>query len=221
MIPESFIDWAYHGRGELIRRQAMGEDVPSHEIFLGFTRHNPAIVSIGPEGLNASIKGVGYIPKPEYLHETLDAYMEHIERGLTHDYFREGLKLLMRLIYGRGCKGRIDFTRFGCLELALGHTWGNLQTDPAVTLLFYQPPQISYEIRGRAEIHQEGSVYHRLINAQHDVYHQPRVENWVNRPAYIFVIEEIYDNSATEEGFGNRVYDRMAHKKGITRRDSK
>jgi hypothetical protein len=118
MIPESFIHWAYHGRAELIRRQAIEEDVPSHEIFLGFTRHNPAVVSNGPEGLNASIKGVGYIPKPEYLQETLDAYMEHIQRGWRDGYVREGLKLLMRLIYGKGCKERIDFTRFGSLELA-------------------------------------------------------------------------------------------------------
>jgi hypothetical protein len=206
MIPESFIHWAYYDRGDLIRRQAMGEDIPSHEIFLGFTRHNPAVVSYGPEGLNASIKGVGYIPKPEYLQETLDAYMEHIRRGWRDDYFKEGLKLLMRLIYGKDCKERIDFTRFGSLELALGHTWGNLQTNPVVTLLFYQPPEISYEIRGKAEIHEEGSVYHRLINAQHDVYHQPHVESWNNRPAYIFIIEEIYDNSATEEGFGSPIY---------------
>jgi hypothetical protein len=205
-IPESFIHWAYHERGQLIRRQATGEDVPSHEIFLGFTRHNPAVVSYGPKGLNASVKGVGYLPKPQYLQETLDAYMKHIQRGWRDEYFREGLRLLMRLIYGKGCKERIDFTRFGSLELALGHTWKNLQSNPVVTLLFYQPPEISYEIRGRAEIHEEGSVYHRLINAQHDVYHQPHVESWVHRPAYLFVIEEIYDNSATEEGFGNRVY---------------
>ncbi len=195
--------------------------MPSHEIFLGFTRHNPAIVSKGPEGLNTSVKGVGYIPKAEYLQETLDAYMEHIQGGLTDSYFTDGLKLLMRLIYGKGCKERIDFTRFGCLELALGHTWGNLQADPEVTLLFYQPPKVSYEIRGRAEIHQEGSVYHRLINAQHDVYHEPHVEHWVSRPAYLFVIEEIYDNSATEDGFGNRVYNQMADKKRMTRRNPK
>lgn len=206
MIPESFIQWAYHGRGELIRRQAMGEEVPDHEIFLGFTRHNPAIVSYGPEGLNASVKGVGFIPKPEYLDETLNAYMKHIQRGWRDGYFEEGLKLLMRLIYGRGCKKRIDFTRLGSLELALGHTWGNLQSNPTVTLLFYQPPEISYEIRGRAEIHQEGSIYHRLINAQHDVYHRPHVESWVRRPAYLFIIEEIYDNSSTDEGFGTRIY---------------
>ena len=206
MIPESFIRWAYHDRGEMILRQAMEEDVPGHEIFLGSTRHNPAVVSFGPEGLNASIKGVGYIPKPEYLQETLDAYMEHIQRGWRDGYFREGLNLLVSLIYGKDCRERIDFTRFGSLELALGHTWGNLQVDPAVTLLFYQPPEISYEIRGRAEIHEEGSMYHRLINAQHDVYHQPHVESWKNRPAYIFIIDEIYDNSATDEGFGNRIY---------------
>ena len=49
-------------------------------------------------------------------------------------------------------------------------------------------------------------MYHRLINAQHDVYHQPHVESWTNRPAYIFIIDEIYDNSATDEGFGNHIY---------------
>ena len=59
MIPEAFLKWAYDGRAALIRRQAEGERVAPHEIFLGFTRHNPAVVSDGPAGLNASIGGVG------------------------------------------------------------------------------------------------------------------------------------------------------------------
>lgn len=56
MIPGAFLKWAYQGRAALIRRQAEGERVPPHEIFLGFTRHNPAVVSYGPAGLNASIE---------------------------------------------------------------------------------------------------------------------------------------------------------------------
>jgi hypothetical protein len=206
MIPDAFLKWAYQGRAALIRRQAEGERVPPHEIFLGFTRHNPAVVSYGPAGLNGSIKGVGYIPKLEFVQETLDAYLEHIGRGWRDGYSDEGLQLLMRLLYGKGCQERIDFSRLGSLELAKDHTWDNLRANPVVTLLFYQPPAVSFEVRGRAEIHEEGSIYHRLINAQHDVYHQPHPKGWPKRPAYLFLIEEIFDNSASPEGFGRRIF---------------
>ncbi len=205
-LPAEFIRWLYEERAHLIRRQAEGEAVPAHEIFLGFTRHSPAVVSWGPAGLNASIKGVGFIPKEEYLEETLSAYLEHIRRGWREGYSREGLFLLMRLLYGEGCAERIDFTRLGTLELARGHSWENFQANPTATLLFFQPPATSYEVRGRVEIHQEGSIYHTLLNAQHDVYHRPRPEEWPKRPAYVFTIEEIYDNSATRDGFGRRIY---------------
>ena len=184
-IPEAFINWAYEGRAELIRRQAEGQAVAPNDMYLGFTRHNPGVVSHGPAGLNASIKGIGYIPRPEYVEETLDAYLAHIRRGWREGYGQDGLRLLMRVLYGEGCRERIDFSRLGSLELALDHTWTNLRADPAVTLLFYQPPMISYEVRGRAEIHEEGSRYHLLLNAQHDVYHEPHPERWAGRPAYI------------------------------------
>ena len=205
-LPEEFIRWMYHGRAELIRRQAEGEQVPAHEIFLGFTRHNPAVVSYGPAGLNASIKGVGFVPRPEYLQETLAAYLEHIHRGWREGYSQEGLQLLMRFLYGPGCAERLDFFRLGSLELARDHSWTNYRTNPTATLLFYQPPAVSYEVRGHVEIHEAGSIYHTLVNAQHDVYHQPHEAGWNERPAYIFTIEEVYDNSATKKGFGRRVY---------------
>jgi len=111
----------------------------------------------------------------------------------------------MRLLYAPGCLERLDLRLFGSLELALGHTWANLQADPSVTLLFYEPPAVSFEVRGRAEIHGEGSLYHRLINAQHDVYHQPHPERWAKRPAYLIAIDEVFDNSASSEGFGTRL----------------
>lgn len=206
VIPDSFIQWAYHQRADLIRRQAEGQEVPPHEIFLGFCRHTPAIVSYGPAGLNASIKGVGFLPKAAYLQETLDAYLAHIEAGWREGYSQAGLHILMRLLYGEGCADRIDFLKFGTLELARDHTWKNFRANPTATLLFYQPPVVSFEVRGKVEIHEQGSPYHLLINAQHDVYHQPAVERWPSRPAYVFCIEEIYDNSARQTGFGRRIY---------------
>ncbi len=205
-IPENFIRWAYHERARLIRRQAAGEAIEPNEVFLGFSRHTPAIVSSGPAGLNASIKGVGFLPKNEYLQATLEAYLQHIATGWREGYSEDGLQLLMDLIYGENCQDRIDFTHFGTLELARAHTWQNLQADPQVTLLFYQPPAISFEVRGRAAIHTEGSPYHQLINAQHDVYHHPNPQGWKDRPAYVFTIEEIFDNSVSPKGFGTQIF---------------
>lgn len=148
----------------------------------------------------------GVFPRPEYVQETLDAYLQNIQRGWRDGYGQDGLGLLMRLLYGKGGTERIDFARFGSLELALHHTRINLRADPTVTLLFFRPPGTSDAVRGRAEIHEEGSIYHRLINAQHDIYHQPDPKRWSQCPAYLCTIEEIYDNSVTPQGFGKRIY---------------
>lgn len=204
-IPDEFIQWAYRERATLIQRQAREEEIPDHEIFLGFCRHTPAVVSNGPAGLNASIKGVGYVPKPEYLEAVLEVYLKHIETGWSDRYGLNGLNLLVQWLYGDGCQERIDFTRFGTLELARDHTWVNLRADPRATLLFYQPPMVSYEVRGHVEIYEEGSLFHRLLNAQHDVYHRPNPARWKDRPAYIFIIEEIFNNSVGPRGFGKRI----------------
>ncbi len=205
-IPAIFRRWAYEERAALIRRQAEGERVPAHEIFLGFTRHNPAVITHGSAGLNGSIKGVGFVPRPEFIDETLELFLNHIQRGWRMGYSQEGLQLLMRTLYGQGCCDRLDLTVFGSLELAQKHTYRNLAENRDVTLLFFEPPATSFEVRGRAEILHEGNKYHRLLNAQHDVYHMPRPDLWSERPAYLFHIQEIFDNSGTPDGFGTLIF---------------
>ena len=94
---------------------------------------------------------------------------------------------------------------FASLELAKKHSWKNVQENNQVTLLFFEPPAVSFEVRGHVEVVQEGNKYHKLINAQHDVYHEPNPEGWKSRPAYIFLIDEIYNNSVSKQGFGTRM----------------
>ena len=72
------------------------------------------------------------------------------------------------------------------------------------TYIFYQPPMISYELRGKITIDDDG-IYKKFVNAQHDVYHFPKMDKWDNRPALIFHIEEIFDNSAGKNGFGTKL----------------
>ena len=203
-FPQQFMRWAYIERGETIKQYAKGE-LSEQELLGEFLRHTPVLVTYGPAGLNASVKGVGLIPRPEHLETTLETYLEHINQGWHEEYTKKGLNILQQTIYSNNCE-IIDPTKLGMLEMAKKHTWLNLRSNPRATLLFYQPPNTSYELRGQVEIHEEGSIYHKLLNAQHDTYHKPNPKQWPNRPAYIFKIQEIYDNSPTGKGFGTRIY---------------
>jgi hypothetical protein len=74
---QSFFNWSYKTRANTVLKLFNGEEISNEKMFLSFTSHNPAMVSNGTAGLNASIKGVGFVPKPEFMEETLEAYMNH------------------------------------------------------------------------------------------------------------------------------------------------
>lgn len=209
---DRFFYWAYKTRADIVNQLLKGEDISKEKVFLSFCSHTPAFVSHGPDGLNAAIKGVGFVPKPQYLEETLEVYLKHINsyNADDNDYSQRGLAVLAKHLYAPEMLHRIDFNKLGSLELAKKHSWNNYRSNPEATLIFYQPPSISYEVRGRIEIADEKisgkrEVYQQLINAQHDVYHGPdKTKNDLN-PAYIFNIEEVWDNSASKDGFGNKL----------------
>lgn len=209
---ESFFNWAFKTRANTVMKLVKGEEMSKEKVFLSFCSHDPALVSNGPAGLNASIKGIGFMPKPEYLEETLEAYIEHIKSWTPEDkeYSQRGLELLVKYMYGPEAQHRVDFSCIGSLEMAKKHSYANYKVNPEATILFYQPPMISYELRGKMEIHDEmdskkREIYQQFLNAQHDVYHQPDMSRWLKYPAYVFRIEEIYDNCVTKDGFGTKM----------------
>jgi len=209
---EAFFKWAYTNRANTVLTLLSGEMMSHEKLFLGFCCHTPTFVSNGSAGLNASIKGVGFVPKEEYLEETLAVYIEHIKSYSPDDkeYSQRGLKILEKYLYNEEAKERIDFTRLGSLELAKKHSYINYKENPEATLCFYQPPGISYELRGQMRIIDENDsgkreIYQQFINAQHDVYHAPNMDRWLERPAYVFDIEEIWDNGVSKDGFGTQM----------------
>jgi len=202
---KKFINWVYKKRADLVKKQVNGEEIHPRDLFLGFTTHTPAIITHGSAGLNGSIKGVGFIPKEEFIEEILAVYMAHIETANEPEYAERGLKIIYEHLYADGCEEKIDFLSLGTLELAKAHTWTNLNENKIATLLFYEPPVTSFEVRCTAEIH-INDIYHKFLNAQHDMFHRPNPSIWEERPAYIFRIKEIYDNSATKDGFGKLIY---------------
>ena len=208
-----FFDWAFDARAENVIKLYNGEHMSMEKMFISFCSHEPAFISHGPAGLNASVKGVGFLPKDEYLEEVLETYIRHIKTYDPDDktYSQRGLKILIEQMYGEKVRNRIDFTKLGSLELAKKQSWENYRVNKEAALIFHQPPMISYKLKGTIEIYDEESsgkreLYQQFINAQHDVYHRPGgFELWTKQPAYIFRIEEIYDNSASRNGFGARL----------------
>jgi hypothetical protein len=214
-----FYDWAYGGRAATVKRLRAGEEISHDRMFLSFTTHNPAYIRNGSKGLNASIKGIGWLPKKELLPEILAEYVEHIKTYKAGDdsYSKRGLEILYNRLYSDEAAKNIDFDIIGSIEMAFVHTWYNLLENPQTTLLFYQPPAVSFELRGKTEIvgkryektdsvkPSDLELYQQFINAQHDVYHAPNIDRWKTRPVYIFRVEEIWNNSTGPDGFGKRI----------------
>jgi hypothetical protein len=213
-----FFNWAYRTRGNTVKALASGTEISPEKMFLSFTSHDPTFISNGPAGLNGSVKGIGFIPKEEYLEEALEAYVKHIRTYDPADkgYSQRGLELLLKWLYSDEAEKNIDFDHIYSVEMAFKHSYANYQVNPEATLVFYQPPMLSFEVRGKMDIigehHEAGSVdpfslpiLQQFVNAQHDVYHLPNIERWVTRPVYRFNIEEIYDNSANKIGFGTQI----------------
>jgi|LSQX01.3.fsa_nt_gb hypothetical protein len=209
---ESFFRWAFNTRANTVIQLYEGKELSRDKVFLSFCSHNPALISNGPAGLNGSIKGVGFIPKEEYLEEVLEAYLAHIDAydGDDKAHSQRGLQVLVEQMYSPDQHHRIDFTKVASLEMAKKHSWENLKVNPEATLIYYQPPMISYELRGKVRIFDEAEsgkkeLYQQFVNAQHDVYHRPDKSRWLKYPAYVFDIEEVYDNSVSREGFGTKL----------------
>lgn len=209
---KKFFDWAFNTRAKNVIDLYNGVETSHERMFLNFCSHEPAFVSYGPAGLNASVKGVGFLPKDEYLEETLEAYRRHIQTYEPGDktYGQRGLKLLIESMYGEAARSRIDFTKLGTLEMAKRQSWTNYQVNKEAALIFHQPPMISYKLKGKIEIYDENlsgkrELYQQFLNAQHDMYHTPDRSRTSVDPAYLFRIEEIYDNSASPSGFGRKL----------------
>ena len=166
------------------------------EFLLSFTRTSPVVVTCGPAGLNGSVKMVGVIPKEKYVSEILEK-LKHAPADQ-----RVLLRFLMNNVY---VEEKVDFSRIGGLEIGFGHSWKNIRANGMATLVYFTPPVTSYEVRCDVEIAQKGA-YYEFLNIMHNLYHGNREDGCY--PAYIFKVREIYDNSATPEGYGELIYRR-------------
>ncbi len=233
-LPQQFLRWNYFSRMESIKSFIEGKHEKDMNLFfLESTRHNPALCTafMKPNGtiyVNAKIVGAGYVLKQKFLTEATKTLNQHITFGdklfskalnsnerkeAAREYQRNGMLLLLKQLYLEPAetKRRVDFTKMSTMELAKSkphsskHTWSIVQKNQTACLLFYRPPNISFELHGRLDIHKNG-IYHEFVNAVHDAFHYvPPEKRQILRPVYVFNVEEVYDNSPTPEGYGTKI----------------
>jgi len=234
-LPEQFLKWNYYSRRDNAKLFLEGKhEQDMHKFFLESTRHNPALCTSyqredGSIFVNAKIVGVGYVLKKERLSAGIEAFKQHLESGdklfneagedrtkqdeAMKKYQREAMFLLMEHLYLQKEEAQtfVDFTKLSTMELATTkpwsskHTWNIVQKNRTVCLLFYQPPNISFELHGWLDIHSEG-LYYEFVTAVHDLFHYvPLAKRQTERPVYIFNVEEVYDNSPTPNAYGTKI----------------
>ena len=232
---EKFFNYAYGTRTAMSKLRVERQQVDESKMLLMSLSHTPAIVTVGEAGMNASVKGFGFVPKPEYLEEMYRIYYNHLKTydftpGADHtEFHRKAYEILYRTKYAPENRDKVDRTRLISIEMAkhynvehhrdgevVAHTYTNTVHKGPVeaTLLYYSPSVLTYELRGKVTLHgyygmkeEEMDLYQKFVNAQHDMNGIPVFDRWVHWPVYVFEIEEVYENSiSSEEGWGKRIF---------------
>lgn len=201
MLPKEWMDYFFYRRINVIE-ELCRKGRPGGNFLLEFTRTTPAVITDGPAGLSGSIKMVGFVPKKEFIEELAEKAYRYAYIERPGEDMGSIACVLLKEFYNMEL---IDPSLIGGLEMGFKHSWVNINATHKATLLFYTPPNISFEVRTVVEIHdEEGDPYKKYLNSLHDIFH------WGGRmsgyPAYVFKIVEIYDNSATRNGFGRKIY---------------
>ncbi len=202
-LPKIFLEEIFYARINLLKRLIRGEQLSFEKLILEFTRTTPVVITYGPAGLSGSIKMVGFVPRKELIEEQARKavyYAYNIDKPLG---LSEVFRILLEEFYR---EESLDLRLIGGLEMGFRHSWTNIRATKRATLLYYIPPDISFEVRCSVNIHDDNrDPYKVYLNALHDLFHKPR-RGKSNYPAYVFHIEEIYDNSNTHDGFGRMIY---------------
>ncbi len=201
MMPTDFWNWAYTQRAMFLESIIDGHYPNESDLYIQFTRHTPVMITDGPAGLNGSVKGCGFVPVLEKLEYIVSRFKEHIAKSGDK---KAGMLLLKEFIYSAEASKNIDRTKLVTLELAYNHTYTNVkEKNFSCTLLYYQPPSTSYEVRGIVSIVDEG-LYREYANSIHDLYHT-RPEGSKQHLTYLFNVLEVFDNSVGK--FGKKLND--------------
>lgn len=195
-LPGKFVDWIEQGRRAMYGK-LLGQGAPGF-----FTSHLPVVTtrSAGPGfPFNCSNKGVGFLPKPEYLRHFTDLFRRTLEntRGRPwKESMKERLDAVSSFYFDRD---KIDYRALSTLEIFEKGTYRNLSATPlaAVHYTGNAPEYISFQVNCAVEIIRPDDPRHAFVHLarimfEYDSFHISQT----NFPyAYVLWISEVLDKT--------------------------
>ena len=195
-LPERYVEWIEQGRKAMYDK-LLGKGNPAF-----FTSHLPVMItqSRGQSfPFNCGNKGVGFLPKAEFLGEFVDLFKETMERTRGRPWqesLRERIVAVSSFYFNRD---KIDFRSLSSLEIFEKTTFRNL-TDQPLAALHYTgnaPDYISFQVNAAVEIIGPDDPRHEFVKLarvmfEYDSFH---IAQHQFPYAYVFWISSIHDKT--------------------------
>ncbi len=197
-LPDDKIDWIEQGR-RATYRQLMGQGDQS----LRFASHHLPVITTYTEGelfpFNSANKGIGFLPKPQYLEEYIDLFEEVHERTQNRPWkesLQERVKAASQFYFARE---KIDYRVLTTLEIFERQTFQNLQHTATASLLYtgVSPDWVSFQVNAAVQIIPQEDLRHTFIMRMRTLFESEAFH--IYQPqfpyAYLFWICEVRDKS--------------------------
>lgn len=195
-LPEKFVSWIEQGRKSMYAK-LQGKGAQGF-----FSSHLPVLVTQNAGQafpFNCSNKGVGFLPKPEYLGHFVKLFRRTLEETKGRPWqesMAERIKAVSSFYFDRE---KIDYRALSTLEIFAKTTFANLERSPLCSLHYTGngPDYVSFQVNCAAEIIGPDDPRHEFIKLarvmfEYDSFHIAQHEFPY---AYVFWISEVSDKT--------------------------
>lgn len=196
-LPAKYVEWLESGRTGLYDR-LLGREGPVRF----FAQHLPVLVTQSAGKIfpfNCCHKGVGLIPKAEYLAEFTELFratLTRTENRRRRDSLAQRIQAVSKFYFDRE---KIEYRAMTTLEIFQRQTLQNLRRLPLASLLFSGegPDYVSFQLNCAVEILDPADPRHTFIRLARNLFERDyfhlRQKHFPH--AYVFWISEVVDKT--------------------------
>ncbi len=196
-LPEKYFSWINNGRKQMYDK--IVKNTAGHGFFAS---HLPVVTTFSKSKLfpfNSSNKGVGFIPKPEYLQEYIDLFRTTMEntKGIPwEESLHKRIECVSQFYFN---EDKIDKRVLSTLEIFEKQTFKNLNETPKAAIHYTgnAPDYISFQLNAAVEIIGPEDPRHEFIKLARTMFEYNSFHIYQhNFPyAYLFWISELVDKT--------------------------
>ncbi|MFQ5651079.1 MAG: hypothetical protein ACE5IY_14155 [bacterium] len=199
-------------RWQLEDRRAIFQDIAAKDIVPSFASHLPVVTTVNPNGalfpFHTSTKGVGLLPRDEYLQHYCDYFRRLIDLSNGADRKQSKCQRVEAILKFYN-SDHIATNKLGLLEIFRGNSFRNIEANPLVSLQFTSagPHYKSFQINGIAEIVDGSDLNFQFIWLARRLfeYESFHIQHPEYTTGYVVWVSEVYDKAPIRGKAGKRL----------------